>query len=82
MGVESERHQQFADVRSHGEWFHYIDDLAKFIAEMDHPAAYLLDRPHLWAFTGGWGPVSTTSGGQKPFVPEGVGPEPRPPVDF
>lgn len=65
LALERERHEQFAAVRSHGEWFHYIDALREFVTNLDHPHAYLLDRPHLWPYAGGWGPLSTSAGGQK-----------------
>lgn len=64
--LERERHQRFADLRSHGEWFRYQDDLIKWVAEMEHPFAYLLDRPDLWRWAGGWGPLAATAGQQLP----------------
>jgi hypothetical protein len=76
---ERERHIQFSDLRSHGEWFHYIGDLQEFVKSLEHPYSYLLDRPQLWPYAGGWGPLSTNAGGQKPptgDVPTVV------PVDF
>lgn len=64
---ERERHREFAELRSHGEWFRYEGVLVKFLAEMEHPFAYLLDRPHLWQYSGGWGPLEINAHRQKPW---------------
>ena len=85
--LERERHEQFATLRSHGEWFRYAPPLADHVAALEHPMSYLLDRPYLWQWTGGWGPLGPTAGGQKPFDPPVQPGEDEqyarlPPVDF
>lgn len=60
VSAERERHRQFASLRSHGEWFRYEGDLLKLLVEMEHPFSYLLDRPHLWRFAPGWGPLGSS----------------------
>lgn len=72
---EQERHRQFMALRSHGEWFRYENDLAKFVAQMEHPFSYLLDRPRLWEFADGWGPIAPASAARLP----GVAPPTSPP---
>ena len=66
LSVERQRHQEFGLLRSHGEWFCYDGDLRKAVAEMEHPASYLLDRPWLWRFSGGWGPLGANASRQIP----------------
>lgn len=89
--VEQERHREFHDLRSHGEWFRYDDPLRKLIADMEHPFAYLLDRPHLWPYTGGWGPLGQEAPAQRPPAQWALPPpvdedddpmDDRPPIDF
>ena len=58
VATERQRHHQFGSLRSHGEWFSYEDELRKFLADMEHPVAYLFDRPHLWVYAASWGPFS------------------------
>jgi hypothetical protein len=89
LTLERERHGQFADLRSHGEWFRYTDALPEFVGSLEHPYSYLLDRPSLWPYAGGWGPLSTLAGGQKPPGATRIEPEPEPmssdqvtPIDF
>lgn len=69
LAIERERHEKFAELRSHGEWFRYVDPLKDFVAEMEHPFAYLLDRPYLWRWAGGWGPLGSQAAAQRPFDP-------------
>jgi hypothetical protein len=69
MALERERHDQFAGLRSHGEWFLYEGDLRDHIAVMDHPFAYLLDRPKLWSYAPGWGPLSVAATSRIPDEP-------------
>lgn len=54
LDTESERHMQFAEHRLIGEWFDPTPPLMAWIAGMEHPVAYLSDRPHLWAHARGW----------------------------
>jgi hypothetical protein len=65
--VERKRHDEFVSLRSHGEWFRYEEPLRAFVATLEHPFAYLLDRPHLWQWAGAWGPLGQQSPSQKPF---------------
>jgi hypothetical protein len=84
LTLERERHHEYAELRSHGEWFQYEDPLRKYVSTLEHPFAYLLDRPHLWRWTGGWGPFSMQASGQKPWGRVGAeeSSPPLPPVEF
>ena len=70
--LEKQRHNQFAALRSHGEWFRHEDPLRTFLAELEHPFAYLLDRPQLWCWTGGWGPLTNAAVAQRPYCDEAL----------
>lgn len=58
---EKQLHAQYALQRLTGEWFKYEGQLRDYISTLDHPYAYISDRPELWCFAGGWCgmPVST-----------------------
>ena len=70
VALERQRHHQFALMRSHGEWFIYTEEIHKFLGEMEHPFGYLLDRPHLWPASGGWGPLGPAAKGQRDYAPD------------
>jgi hypothetical protein len=87
--AERQRHVEFAELRSHGEWFRYESPLREHVASMDHPFAFMLDRPHLWRWAGGWGPLGPTAANQRPYVVVAEDEHEResdvpdlPPVDF
>lgn len=66
---EKQRHAEFAELRSHAEWFHYTGALKAAIAAMEHPFSYILDRPRVWKFCAGWGPLKPGAGTQFEYPP-------------
>lgn len=52
--LEKERHDQFGDLWTMGEWFDYGSALAEHLQGMPNPLGWLTDRPELWHFARGW----------------------------
>ena len=53
LDLEHERHRQFSDLRQHGEWFTFGDDLQRWVSNLQNPAALILDRSDLWVYAQG-----------------------------
>lgn len=90
--VERARHVEFCDLRSHGEWFRYEVTLQAHVATLEHPFSFVLDRPRVWQYAHGWGPIGTAASTIRPPLSDRepyhvaeddeVPYDPREPVDF
>jgi hypothetical protein len=52
--LERERHDQFRDLWTMGEWFEYGLALDAHLRELPNPIGWLTEHPHLWHFARGW----------------------------